>query len=50
VLVGHSMGGAIALEFTLRDPARLVGLIRLSHAENQLRGRERHARSGDGYD
>jgi len=27
VLAGHSMGGAIALEFALRYPARLVGLI-----------------------
>ena len=27
VLVGHSMGGAIALEFSLRDPARLAGLM-----------------------
>jgi pimeloyl-ACP methyl ester carboxylesterase len=27
VLTGHSMGGAIALEFALRDPARLAGLI-----------------------
>jgi pimeloyl-ACP methyl ester carboxylesterase len=27
VLAGHSMGGAIALEFALRYPARLAGLI-----------------------
>jgi pimeloyl-ACP methyl ester carboxylesterase len=27
VLVGHSMGGAIALEFALRYPTRLAGLI-----------------------
>ena len=27
VLVGHSMGGAIAIEFALRYPARLAGLI-----------------------
>jgi pimeloyl-ACP methyl ester carboxylesterase len=27
VLAGHSMGGAIALEFALRSPARLAGLI-----------------------
>jgi|WetSurMetagenome_2_1015567.scaffolds.fasta_scaffold20667_1 pimeloyl-ACP methyl ester carboxylesterase len=27
VLAGHSMGGAIALEFALRTPARLAGLI-----------------------
>jgi pimeloyl-ACP methyl ester carboxylesterase len=27
VLAGHSMGGAIALEFALRHPARLAGLI-----------------------
>jgi pimeloyl-ACP methyl ester carboxylesterase len=27
VLAGHSMGGAIALEFALRDPARLTGLL-----------------------
>ena len=27
ILAGHSMGGAIAFEFALRDPARLAGLI-----------------------
>ena len=27
ILAGHSMGGAIALEFALRYPARLAGLI-----------------------
>jgi pimeloyl-ACP methyl ester carboxylesterase len=30
VLVGHSMGGAIALEFALRYPGRLAGLILVS--------------------
>ena len=38
VLAGHSMGGAIALEFALRYPARLAGLDPGRHGREVARG------------